>query len=353
MKSIVLAATLLGSILLGSTVTGAVAEEGTAKPVEAAVERLLTADDPVLDRALASVDALEREAAAVVLGRRGESTPRQMDALLAATGDDVIDVRLAATRALGALGDAALPAAPRLERLAGWASDVRQRHQAALALARIPSARERLLRLFEDPTQREDTVTGLTRLGAAGRSALLVLVDAPQWRTRAAAVAALPYTEDGTTDTAVRAALGRRLRDDSSAVRVAALLALPSVGGGALLTTDDVARVFAPDSGEPERRALLVALADDGTTVAGTDAAVRAAAALEALEKGTTRERLTGVRLAYAAGANEEQVLMALAAAACADDVASAREAAAYLRHVAADGELPDRGRGGARARRA
>jgi len=341
MRRLVLTATLIVASLMITRPGPVLASDTPSAAVKAATEKLLRADDAALARAMASVDNAQRQAAAVVLGRRADATPDQIAALIEASGDELIGVRLAATRALGALGDAALPAAKRLERLAGWASRVPQRHEAALALSCIPAAREHLLRLFEDPTQRADTAIGLAGLGARGRTALIALTDAPQWRTRVVAVAVLPDTKEGAENADVRAAIGRRLRDESSAVRVAALLALPRIRGGALLTTDDAERVFAPGADATERRALLVALATDGTPVAPTDPAVRAAGALLALSRGTVDERLVGVRLAHAAWTKDEAVLRALAAVTNSDEVGPAREAAAYLRLVGATTKLP------------
>ncbi len=335
MKTLVLAAALIAGMLVP-----AIADQGDG-PVAVAVKRLLTADDPAIARALASMSPSERQAAAIVLGRRKAATPAQVDELVLATGDDLLNVRMAATRALGELGDAALPGAARLERLASWATVVEQRHEAALALARIPAARENLLRLFLDDGMRKKTTAGLATLGTEGRTALVLLSDTPQWRIRVEATAVLPDTKDADTNAEVAAALGRRLRDESSAVRVAALIALPRIDGSGMLTAEDVARVFTAEVSEHERHALLAALASGSNPEGSAEPDLVIAAALRSLESGSTRDRLTGVRLVFVAGTTEERALLALARIALSDDVASACEAAACLRHLGAKRSLP------------
>ena len=299
------------------------AERAVAAANKARAARLASA--PV-DELLAALRSERRElrqvAARAASGRVGED-PRVLAELIEATGDDHPAVRIAATRSLGAAGDAARAAIPRLGRLARGASDARQVQAAAAALVRIPSASDVAGRLLRDPSGRANVMAGVAGLGPEGAAVLRRLSGHASWRVRVAAIEALADVDvrasatDGATDPRLDV-VRDGTRDDSSAVRIAVLALLPRVrGAGELLTSADVERAFHVDTSPRERAQLLVALLQHEQPGAVPDGPLlhETVDRIGASELAVAHEVLTSVAPALLAGspATRERTAVALA----------------------------------------
>lgn len=247
--------------------------------IAAAIARLEDRDGDVRRRALD------------VLGARHDDADRSVAALTTMLNDSAVD-RVRVIDAIGDLGDAASPLAPRLVEIA-TSGEPREQAAALAALGRMPTggvgSAPAILRLIEsDPVRHARHAESVARIS---KSDFVAGAESPNTATRAAFVRAtpshlqaFPHARSSAIATLVTA-----LRDEESAVRAAAVGASSKVGGdrSALLQSiEDVAKNSAEVPGT-RRRAVLVLI-----TAGASDRANRALAALLEDSSPSDRQRL-------------------------------------------------------------